>query len=112
MAQAIDQIADRPLVHAGDSLENIFATGQRQCRSQRTEGRAGVTKEELCPLDGKAPATSGDAPVFATQMDDIQAQCLEGIKHALGVIGSQQVANLGFTFGEGRQQQDTVRDAL
>ncbi|MPN45167.1 hypothetical protein SDC9_192734 [bioreactor metagenome] len=99
-------------MHAGDALENIVATGQRQRSGQRTKGRAGIAEEEFCLLDRKAPAASGDTPVFASQMDNAQAQRLERIEHALGIVGSQQVANLGLTFREGRQQQDTVGDTL
>ncbi len=108
LAQPVDQIANRPFVHARHTLQDVIATGQRQRRRQRAKGRPGVAQEELGLLDWKSAGATRNAPVLATQMINADPQHLQRVKHALGIVRSQQVAHLRFPFGQRCQQQDTV----
>ena len=54
-AQCIDQVADRPLVHARHAGQPVVPAGQRQRRGQRTKRRAGVAEEQFRLLDRKRP---------------------------------------------------------
>jgi hypothetical protein len=46
LAQRIDQVADRALVHAGHARHLEVAAQHRQRRSQRAHGRAGIAQEQ------------------------------------------------------------------
>ena len=112
LAQTIDQIADRPLVHARHALQHVVATSERQRRGQRTKRRAGIAEEKLRLAHREFSAATGNAPAFPTQGCNADAKRPQGIEHALGIIRSQQVAHLGFTFGQRGKQQDAVGNAF
>ncbi len=65
LAQAVDQIADRPFVHAGHTLQHIVTAGQRQRRGQRTKCYAGIAEEKLGLAHRKAPSVPRDSPALA-----------------------------------------------
>ena len=112
MAQTIDQVANRPLVHSGNALQHVIAARQRQRRRQRPEGSTGVAEEQLCLLDRKTTGTAGDLPAFTAQVGDTNTQRLQGFEHALGVVGGEQIADLGLTICQRREQQHAVGDTL
>jgi hypothetical protein len=112
LAQTIDQIADRPFMHARNALQHVIAASQRQRCSQRAEGGTSVAQEKLSLLDRESTAAANDLPVFTAQMRDTNTQRLQGFEHALGIVRGEQIADLGLTIGQRRQQQHAVGDTL
>ena len=60
-AQRVDQVADRPLVHARHAGEAIFAAGERERGGERTKRGACVPEEQICLLDRKSSGDPGDS---------------------------------------------------
>jgi hypothetical protein len=56
-AQRIDQIADRPLVHARHARKAILAARECERRGEGPQGGAGVAEKELGFLDREGPPT-------------------------------------------------------
>ncbi len=111
-AQRIDQVADRPLVHARHPRQPVLAPGQRQRRRQRAERGAGIAEKQLRLPDRKIPAAAGHAEHQRFQLLHIHAQHAQGIEHARGIVGQQHIAYFGRALRQRRQQQDAVGNAF
>jgi len=57
LPQGVDQVADRPLVHARHARKPVFAAREREDRGERPERGAGVAEMQLRRLDRKTPPT-------------------------------------------------------
>ncbi len=101
LAQRIDQVANRALVHARHARELVFAAQQRQRRAQRAHGRAGVAQEQSGGRRGAAAAQAGDARLCAIFLD-AAAQLAQRVQHHAGVVGGQQVVHRGRALRSGR----------
>ena len=112
LAQAVHQVADGPLVHAGHALQQVIAACQGQGGGQGPESGAGVAQEQLRLPHGNAAAATADAPGAVAQVGDGEAQGLQGLQHPGRVVGGEQVAHLGHPFGQGGEQQHPVGNAL
>jgi len=112
LAQGIHQIADGALVHARYTGQFVTATGQGQRRRQRTERGTRVAEEKLRLFDGKIPATTGNAIGVIAKRLHLHAECAQGIQHAFGIVGVQQVAHCCRALRQRSQQQHAVGDAL
>ena len=111
LPQRIDQIANRALVHAGNTAQLEIAADHGQCRRQGSDGGARVAHEqvgfllfELTPqavnLERRAPLTNA-----ATQHP-------QRVQHDAGVVGVQQIMQGGGALAQRRQQQHPVGDAF
>ena len=112
LAQGVDEVADRPLVHARHAGQAVVAAAQRQGRGQRAEGRAGIAEEELGALDREGAAGAGQAPGVTAQRRHRHAERAQGFMHARGIVGFEQVADLGVAPGQRGEQQHPVGNAL
>ena len=114
LAQRVDQVADRPLVHARNAGQPVVAAAQREHRGQRPERGAGVAEEEVRALHRKraarARARAGRAaPSSVSTRRPARASAVD---HDLRVVGFQHVADARLAARERREQQRAVRDAL
>ena len=112
LAQPVDEVADRPLVHAGDALEHVIAASQRQGRRERTERGTSIAEEQFRLLDRKAPAATTDAPRLTPQALDTHPECMQRLEHARRIVGCQEVAHLRLALGQGGKQQNAVGNTL
>ena len=113
LAQRIDQIADRTLVHARHTRQTVFATRQRKRRRERAEGGTRVAEEEVRALDRERAAHAAYAIVEALALAHPgHAERAQRLEHALDVVGHEQIADVGLAFGKRGEQQHAVRDAL
>jgi hypothetical protein len=79
-AQRIDQIADRPLVHARHARQAVFAAAQRERRGQRPESGAGVAEKQFGGLDRKCAARAAHECRTAV-LPHGNAECAQGFEH-------------------------------
>ena len=91
LAQRVDEIADRPLVHARRSAQDVVAAGKGQRRGQRTEGRPGIAEEEigLAHREDTADAMHAQRGRLARRgrfLFDAHAERLQRVEHARGVV--------------------------
>src|SRR6185295_8801962 len=106
-AQRVDQVADRPLVHARDAREPVFAAAERERRGERPERGAGIAEKKLCVFHRERAA-------HATHLlsGKLRAQFLQRLAHHPRVVGVEEARDLGLAFGERREEQHAVGDAL
>ena len=113
--QRIDEVPNRPLVHARHARElEAPALGcgeQGQRRRQRPHRGAGVAQEELRFVDHQAPAQAGDVQ-HAAVATQAAAQRGQGIEHHARVVAVEQVVDGGRPAGQTGEQQHAVGDAL
>ncbi len=112
LTQTIDQIADRPLMHARHTADFVMPPGQCQGRRQRSDRRASIAHEQIALLDRKHPAHTAHAPGIRPQRVQPDAQGSQCVEHHARVVGIEQVADFRRTRGHGREQQHAVGDAL
>jgi hypothetical protein len=112
LQQAIDQVADRPFVHARDAGQAIVPARQGQCGGQRPDRGAGISHEQVGILDRKHAVAALDAPCIAAQRRNANADFLQGIEHHERVVGVEQVTDFGRAFGQRGQQQHAVGNAF
>jgi len=111
-AQGIDQIADRPLVHARHPGERVMPSRQRQRRRQRPEGRAGIAQEEVTFLVRKRATDTSDAPDIATERFHADTELAQRGQHHAGVVRIEQIAKFRDAIGQSSQQQTTIGNAF
>ena len=113
LAQAIDQVADGPLVHARHAAEMVFALAQGQHGGQRAEGGAGVAEEQFGLLDGKCASCAMDSIVAAVAvLFPFDTKFFQRHQHVAGVVRRQQRLDFGHAFGQRGQQQGAVGNAF
>src|SRR5689334_22424813 len=90
LAQSVDEIADRALVHAGQTGELVFAARERENCRQRPERRARVAEEQL--------STARRNLAAHTLYDDgrlirryLETELAQGFDHVAGVVGVEQI---------------------
>ena len=107
-AQPVDQVADRPLVHARHAGEPVLAVAESERGGQRPERGARVAQEQICLAYRERSARSND------RLDSLKSNAKAGkrVAHHLGVVGVEQAADLGLALGQRGEQQDAVGDAL
>ena len=111
LAQGIDQVANRPLMHACHAAQFKLAAQQGQRGRERAHGRAGIAKEQLRRRLRRAPAQAGDAHLRAVFIH-AAAELAQGIEHDAGVVGGQQVVHRGGAVAQCGQQQHAVGNAF
>ena len=100
--QGFDQVADRTFVHAGDAVQVIVAASQCQCGGQRPECGTGIAEEKVGLPDRPAAVTAFDAESPAVcLLRQADAQLLQGLQHAVGIVGLKHAMNQGLAGGEG-----------
>src|SRR6218665_2905562 len=94
LAQRIDQITDRALVHARHARELELAAEQGQRCRQRAHRGAGIAQKEFGRRARGAAAQARDVHAAARFIDGAAdlAQCVE---HHAGVVGRQQLMHGG-----------------
>src|SRR5690606_38991747 len=68
LAQRVDEVADRALVHARHARQAVLAARQRERRGERPEGGAGVAEEEIAGLDREGAADAAYTVVQAVAL--------------------------------------------
>ncbi|MCY1240214.1 hypothetical protein D9M72_530500 [compost metagenome] len=111
LAQAVDQVADRPLMHARHARQLVASALQRQRGGQRADRGAGIAHEELGRLVREIAAGAGDNVVVAF-LPPRHAERAQRLQHHAGVVGIEQIAHAGLARGQCGQQQHAVGDAL
>ena len=107
MAQCIDQIANRALVHAGHAREFEVTTQHGQCRGQRAHGGTCVAEKQRGGGVGKTTAQTGDMHCRAV-FTDFATQRPQRNEHYAGVVRIQQVMDCGGALAHRCQQQHAV----
>jgi hypothetical protein len=113
-AQRVDQIADRPLVHARRSaqLEARGAGGaERERGDKRAHRRSCIAEPENCLLGERPRADAVDDERLRAALD-ATAELLERLEHHLGVVGVEQALDRRRAGSEAGEQEGPVRDAL
>ncbi len=59
-AQAVDQVADRPLVHARHAGEPVLAARHRQRRGEGTKRGTRIAEKQICFLYGEIALNTGN----------------------------------------------------
>lgn len=104
---------DRTFVHAGDAVQVIVAASQCQCGGQRPECGTGIAEEKVGLPDRPAAVTAFDAESPAVcLLRQVDAQLLQGLQHAVGIVGLKHAMNQGLAGGEGGEQQHAVGNAF
>ena len=62
LPEAVDQVADRALVHARHARQAVLAVAERERRGQRAKSGAGVAEEQVRFLLGEWSADSQNLP--------------------------------------------------
>ena len=116
LAQRIDQVANRPLVHPRHARQRetaaLQAGQQRQGGGQGPHRGAGVAQEQLGLVDEQTAGQTRDRGAAVGKRVDAAAQRAQRGQHHPGVIGVQQVVQHGGAGGQSGQQQHPVRDRL
>jgi hypothetical protein len=103
-------------VHARDAaqleLPTLLRREQRERGGQRSHRGAGVAQEQVGRLDRQGTCQAAHAHAVAAKALDAAAQSLERGQHHAGVVGVEQVVDVGLARAQGRQQQHAVGDAL
>ena len=107
LAQRIDQVANRALVHACHAMQTSTRTHQRQGGSERAHGGAGIAHEQIQFINRCLPAQTGDADGAAVRHHSA-THLAQGIQHDAGVVRVQQVMQSGRAFAQGGEQQHAV----
>ena len=115
-AQGIDQVADRPLVHARHARQleapALRRGEQRQRGRQRTHGGAGVAEEQRGLRHWQPAAQAVDAQRTARGRLHIAAQRTQRLEHDARVVRLQRLVHQRAALGQRGQQQHAVGNAL
>ena len=111
LAQGVNQIANRALVHARHTAEFIVAAHHGQRCGQRADGGAGVAHEELGLALARLTTQAVDCNRAAILVH-AAAQLPQCFEHDACVVGVQQLMQSGGALTERSQQQQAVGDAL
>ncbi len=105
LAQCIDQITDRPLVHARYAVQLETSTlrgGEHgQCGGQRPHRGTGIAEEQPGLLH-REPAGQALHVHRGAVARDVTAELGQRSHHDARVVGVEQVVNLGRALGQGR----------
>ncbi len=110
-AQRVDEIADRPLVHARHAGDDVLAFGKRERRGERPQRRARIAEEEIGFFFAKGAACAMDGQRFRA-LGDRHTETLQRLAHDARVLGVEKPAGLRLARGERGEQQHAVREAL
>src|SRR5260221_3330807 len=110
-AQRIDEIADRPLVHARHAGNVILAVAESERGGQWTTVRAGVAQEKVGLLLGERSADAAHLDAGSV-LGQRHAEARERFAHDARVLGVEQSLHLRFALGQRGEQEDAVGDAL
>src|SRR5437660_12924358 len=88
-AQRVDEIADRPLVHARHAGDEVLALGEGERRGEGPQRRAGVAEEEVGLLLAKDAARTMNAERLRP-FGDRYAEALERLAHDAGVVAVEE----------------------
>src|SRR5215831_19561925 len=109
--QRLDQIADRPLMHARHAREPVMPTIQSESCSQRAKRGAGIAEKQVCGKIREAPpATRHDHGTGA--LLECYAQQDKRVQHARNIVRLQQIAYLGYAVCQCSEQQGAIGNAL
>jgi len=111
LAQRVDQVADRALVHARHAAQLEVAADHGQRRRQGPHRRPRVAEEQPRVRGRGAGREAGDLDRGAA-VAHAAAQRAQRIEHHPGVVRIQQVVHDGGSRAQRRQQQDPVGNAL
>ncbi|MNV78658.1 hypothetical protein D3C71_1721610 [compost metagenome] len=111
LAQRVDQVTNRALVHARHARQLKFAAQQSQRCGERAHGRTCVAQKELGGRLRSAAPQAGDADRAARFVHGA-AYLAQRIQHDPRVVGRQQVMHGGGAMAQRSQQQDAVGDAF
>ena len=100
LTQTVHQVADGALVHAGNALQGVVATQQRQGCGERAHGRASVAHEESqrVLMRGTSPQPV-DRDARALDID-ATAQLAQGLQHDACVVRVEQVVDMRRAFAQ------------
>ena len=110
-AQGFDQVAYRPLVHAGHTGKPVLAAGERERRGQRPERGPRVSEPQLGAANGKSATDARDAQRAVRPLTG-DTEALQRLEHHLRVVRIKQTADARVAACKRRKQQDAVRNAL
>jgi hypothetical protein len=115
--QAVDEVADRALVHPRHAAQRVVAALQGQRRGERADRGAGIAHEEI-GLPGRESSGATLHPVVVARRAGLRlarpahAESAQRLEHHARVVGIEELAHPGLAAGQGREQQDPVGDAL
>jgi hypothetical protein len=111
--ERIDQVADRPFMHARHAMQRVIAAGDSQRRGQRPDRGAGIAHEQVGLAHREGAAGAVHRVILAhARLLPAHAQLLQRHQHHVGIVGRQQFADPGRPFGQRRQQQRAVGNAF
>ena len=111
-AQGINEVGNRPLVHARHAGEAVMPAGERQRSGKRAESGTGIAQEEIRLLDRETAGNAKDAVGIGAAGDDGDAQRRQGGEHHPRVFRLEQAADLGLAAGQGREQKAAIGNAF
>ena len=85
--ERIDEVADRPLMHACHAVQGVIAAHDGQRCRQRPDRRAGIAHEQVGLMHGEAAigAMHEVIPAFAI-LGPLHAELLQGHQHNVRVV--------------------------
>ena len=110
--QRIDQITDRPLMHARDAIDAVFTTAKCQGSGQRAYRSAGIAQEQFGFFHRKGAVDPINFYGVLSSRLMLYAQRSQCRKHVTGVIGFQHFAQRSLALRQCGQQQHAIGDAF
>ena len=112
--QRVDEIADRPLVHARRTAQletRAVRRAERERSHQRAHRRARIAEPEDRLLRERPRADALDDERLRIALD-ATAELLQRLEHHLRIVGVEQALDRRRARGEAGEQEGAVRDAL
>ena len=111
LAQCVDQVANRALVHARHAREFKLAAEQGQRRGERAHRRSGIAQKQLGRGLGRLGAKARDVHGVAVFLH-VATDLAQRVEHHAGVVGGEQIADFRGALTQGGQQQNAIGNAL
>ena len=112
LAQGIDQVANRALVHTCHARQLKLPAQQRQGGGERAHGGACIAQKKLRGAAWRLSTQARNTHALCADGLDCAAQLAQGIEHDVRVVTGQQVVDVGSSFAQCRQQQYAVGNAF
>ncbi len=112
-AERVDQILDRPLVHARQTVELVLAVCEREHRRHRSECRTGVAEVQLGRALAKPAAGALDQGQTVREPRETNARaCISASTMYRVSSDTSRSRIVVVAFRERREQQNAVRNAF